>query len=121
MLLTQDQKEAKYVGLRIAMKRQALGMTQENLAEYSGLSANTVYSIESGRYEAKASSICKIASALHCSTDSLLLGESLEKENESNRLLRALSFQASQKLNDKQLTFFVIQTQSLLNNIMNYM
>lgn len=121
MLLTQDQNEAKTIGLRIAMKRQALGMTQENLAEYSGLSANTVYSIESGRYEAKASSICKIASALQCSTDSLLFGESPEIENESNRLLRTLSFQALQKLNDNQLMFFVYQIQSLLNNIIAYL
>ena len=63
------------MGKRIQERRKALRLSQEELAERSEITKQTVSRAENGQRELGAGNVMKIAQALEVSTDYLLTGE----------------------------------------------
>jgi transcriptional regulator with XRE-family HTH domain len=76
-------------GREIRRRRQALGMTLEQLAERAGLTPNYVGSVEMGRRDPSLSTIFALAKGLQSSPPELLggLGEQSSLAVEAGRLL----------------------------------
>ena len=74
---------AKIIGQRIRNYRNALGLSQEKLAEFSGCHHTYIGQLERGEKNATIESIEKIATALNISLSKLFekLGKSEEEEN----------------------------------------
>ena len=68
------------VGKRIMERRKKLGMTQEALAEKSGVTTQFVSYAESGKRAMRPENLMKIASALGVSTDYILTGDIIDKD-----------------------------------------
>lgn len=62
------------MGLRISALRKQRGLTQEQLAEYAGVSGQTISTAELGKKALRPENIIKISIALGVSTDYLLTG-----------------------------------------------
>ena len=62
------------MGKRIEDLREERGITRERLAEISGISTKFLYEVESGKKGLSATTLLKIANALSCSCDYILLG-----------------------------------------------
>ncbi len=65
----------RQIGNRILNRRKQLRMTQEDLAEKAGITPQTISSAELGKKALRLENIIRVCSALHISTDYLLLGE----------------------------------------------
>ncbi len=76
---------AAQIGRRIYKKRKDLGLTQEELADRSGLSQSFLTCIERGEKGPGFDSIIRISRALETSTDYLLMG--VMPQEESNNIL----------------------------------
>lgn len=68
------------VGKRIMERRKKLGMTQEALAEKSGVTTQFVSYTESGKRAMRPENLMKIALALGVSTDYILTGDIIDKD-----------------------------------------
>lgn len=68
------------VGKRIMERRKKLGMTQEALAEKSGVTTQFVSYAESGKRAMRPENLMKIAFALGVSTDYILTGDIIDKD-----------------------------------------
>ena len=68
------------MGQRIASARKAKNLTQEQLAELSGVSYQTISSAELNKKSLRAENIIKISQALGVSTDYLLTGNRNEQD-----------------------------------------
>ena len=68
------------MGQRIASARRAKNLTQEQLAELSGVSYQTISSAELNKKSLRAENIIKISQALGVSTDYLLTGNRNEQD-----------------------------------------
>lgn len=68
------------VGQRIMERRKKMGMTQEELAERSGLTTQFVSYAESGKRASRPENLMKIAAVLGVSTDYLLTGDIIDKD-----------------------------------------
>ena len=75
------------VGVRIRMRRKALGLSQSDLAEHLGLTFQQVQKYERGTNRVSASMLVKIAAKLEIAA-SALLGEGADWEPEPDVLLR---------------------------------
>lgn len=64
------------IGERIKLRRKALGMNQDDLAELASLNRVTVAKYETGKFEPGAQALARIADALETSVDALLGRES---------------------------------------------
>ena len=80
--------QAALIGRRILKRRKELGLTQENLADRSGLSQSFLTCVERGEQGLGFDSIIKISCALETSTDYLLTG--VIRQNESDYIQRLL-------------------------------
>ena len=60
------------IGERIKLRRKALGMNQDDLAELASLNRVTVAKYETGKFEPGAQALARIADALETSVDELL-------------------------------------------------
>ena len=109
-MLTDDIRDRKEMGFRVYNLRQEKTLTQEALAETSGLSVNTISMIESGKADAKATSVRKLALALHCSSDYLLFGAAGDPVEDR---LRIVTQRAVRDLDRKKLAVFTGQAESL--------
>lgn len=69
------------VGSRIAKRRRALTMTQDNLAECTGLSNNYISNIENSRSIPSIETLVKLSQALDTTPDYFLLGTYKNAEN----------------------------------------
>lgn len=67
----------RQMGSRILARRKEFNLTQEQLAEKTGLTTQTISSAECGRKALRPENIVKISIALNCSTDYLLLGSAI--------------------------------------------
>lgn len=67
------------IGTRIRRQREQIGLTQEQLGEACDLSTSFVGHIERGSRKLSVESLCRIASVLGISTDSLLF-DRMEQE-----------------------------------------
>lgn len=68
------------VGQRIMERRKKLGLTQEELAERSGLTTQFVSYAESGKRASRPENLMRIAAVLGVSTDYLLTGDIIDKD-----------------------------------------
>ena len=68
------------VGKRIMERRKKMGLTQEALAEKSGLTAQCISYAESGKRAMQSRALVKIASALGVSVDYILTGNIVDKD-----------------------------------------
>lgn len=68
------------VGQRIMERRKKMGMTQEELAERSGLTTQFVSYAESGKRASRPENLMRIAAELKVSTDYLLTGDIVDKD-----------------------------------------
>lgn len=68
------------VGKRIMQRRKKLGLTQEALAEMSDLTTQFVSYAESGKRAMRPENLMKMAAALGVSTDYLLTGDVIDKD-----------------------------------------
>ncbi len=73
---------AAQIGKRIYQKRKELGLTQEELADRSGLSQSFLTCIERGEKGLGFDSIIRISCALETSTDYLLMGVMSQEETD---------------------------------------
>lgn len=69
--MTQD-FDYKAIGLRIKMVRLKKEITQEQLAEITGLSSPHISNVETGNTKVSLKSLVRIANALDCSIDEVL-------------------------------------------------
>ena len=69
------------IGQRIKQKRQARGMTQENLAEALACSVGYISNMERGTTKISLTTLAKIADALHCDLGELVVGTSMRGEH----------------------------------------
>ena len=90
-------------------------MSQEMLAELSGLSKNAIGNLESGLSEPKAFSLKSLCSVLKCSSDFLLYGEELPDNSETAEQLISLVKEAQGKLEGRKLEAFMRQSRSLID------
>jgi transcriptional regulator with XRE-family HTH domain len=67
-----DQQSLRLFGAAVRRERTALGMTQEGLAELTGLHLRTVQKIEAGVINVLITTVQRIQRALHCKWDRLL-------------------------------------------------
>ena len=66
------------IGDRLRTLRESKGMTQDDLAEVTGMNRVTIAKYETGKIEPKSKSLSKLAAALDVSTD-FLIGQSDEQ------------------------------------------
>ena len=81
-----NDEQAALVGKRIFKRRKELGLTQDELAERSGLSQSFLTCVERGGRGMVFDSIIKISVALETSVDYLLTGAVMQEE--SNYILQ---------------------------------
>lgn len=74
-----DDKEQ--IGMRISELRKGKGMTQEELAESSGVDRTNISKIESGVYNVSMAILAKIAAVLECTVDVISSDEYMELHN----------------------------------------
>ena len=67
--MEKNYEERKRMGMRIAEIRTMIGMTQEQLAEKTGLMQHHISRIEQGRYSVGFDTLQAIASAMGCKVD----------------------------------------------------
>lgn len=70
-----DEKFLKEMGERISLRRKALKMTQENLAEKMGVSIQMISNLELGKKAIRPDNLAKLCSVLNISADYILIGE----------------------------------------------
>ena len=111
------QQEQRAFGYRVSSRRIALGLTREELAGQCDLSVNTIYALETGRSEAKASTVRELSLALGCSPQYLLFGEEFpQKENDTDPLA-VLLLHARDTLDGKKLDAFIRQSRCLIETL----
>lgn len=71
----------KNFGVRVKNARNSLGMTVEKLAEKSDRTENFINRIESGKKSCSIHTLYQFSKAMNVSSDILLFGEYMEKEN----------------------------------------
>ncbi len=71
---TQEDKNLEAFGERVAALRQKRGLTQDDLANKTGLSVDTIGAVEQGRRWARLTTLHKLAKGLGVSTDELFKG-----------------------------------------------
>lgn len=76
--MEQEQTFAQGVGSRIAERRKQLGLTQEQAAEMSGLSAQFFACVERGIKNIRAENLLRVCRAFGVSADYLLTGQPSE-------------------------------------------
>ena len=109
--------ELKEFGKRVAQLRYTLGKSGAELAFDCGISTNAIYAIESGKSEAKLTTVKAIASSLNCSVDYLLYGDQATSCSRSEGKLSALTQKAQTVLNATKLEAFIKQSLSLIETL----
>ena len=71
---SQEDKNLATFGEKVATLRQKRGLTQDQLADKTGLSVDTIGAIEQGRRWARLTTLHKLAKGLGVSTDELFKG-----------------------------------------------
>lgn len=60
------EQERKRIGERIALLRMARGLSQQQLAEMTGLAQQNIARVENGKYSSRLDTLAVIAEALGC-------------------------------------------------------
>lgn len=86
------------VGEKIRITRKQKGITQNTLAELTGLAAITIRQYEAGKYIPKIENLCKIASALENSLDEFLEpGQTTDRHNADGIINSSFHLNTEQK------------------------
>lgn len=104
-MLDEEEKTRKAIGLRIAQRRENLGLSQIQLAEMCDVSPNTITSIETGKTGARFDTFRKLVIALRCSADYLMFGEN--PPSESKDKLDAMCDRVRATLSPQKLDCFI--------------
>jgi transcriptional regulator with XRE-family HTH domain len=83
----------KALGERIAKRRKVLNMTQDDLAEATGLSNNHISNIENNHSIPSIDTLMKVCDAIETTPNYLLLGIATHTDNEDD-----LQYQISQRI-----------------------
>ena len=70
-----DDEVKQALGNQVRKFREARGITQERLAELSGVDSRQIQRIESGNTNARITTVYRISQAFHCGVDDLIRGE----------------------------------------------
>jgi len=105
------------IGFRVSRRRDELQMTREQLAEKCGVSSNTIYAIESGKSEPRASTIQSLCVALKCSSEYLLNGSAIQHNEDLYEQMLQMVKNADHLLTEKKLAVFISQSQSLISSL----
>lgn len=73
--------DALEIGDRIKNQRLLMGYTREELAEKVDITPRFCYDLELGLKNMSVSTLCKLATSLHVSTDFILFGPKTENEH----------------------------------------
>ena len=111
------QQERRAFGYRVSSRRIALGLTREELAGQCDLSVNAIYALETGKSEAKASTVRELSIALGCSPQYLLFGEEFPQKENIADPLAALLLHARDTLDGKKLDAFIRQSRCLIETL----
>lgn len=84
------------IGGRLRKLREHRELTRERLAEYADISVQFLADIEMGRKGMTVQTLRKLATALHCSSDTIVFGNQVMKKNTEDSL-RALFLSLSPK------------------------
>lgn len=80
----------KTLGTNIAVRRKALGMSQEVLAEKIGITQQALARMEQGKISPKLTRLAELAGALQCTVAELVTAQDGDTLEVSRRLLAAL-------------------------------
>ena len=80
----------KILGANIAVRRKALGMSQEILAEKIGITQQALARMEQGKIAPKLTRLPELAGALQCTVAELITAQDGDTLEASSRLLAAL-------------------------------
>lgn len=69
------------IGNRIRDRRKELGLTQTDIHEKCGIASGALSQMESGSRTPSALTLYKLSTALNCSTDWLITGNSMNSQN----------------------------------------
>ncbi len=83
--------DLKQIGRRICERRQALGITQEKLAEQMDVSIQMISNLERGNKEVKVSNLIKLSEILDVSSDYILTGKSVAENKAAAEKISYLS------------------------------
>ena len=100
------------IGDKLLAYRKKLGLTQNELAEQSGLSNRTYADIERGSVNMKVETILRICSALHITPDAVLTEENTSNTAKKQELLDRLDA-CSPKEQETALELLAIYLKSL--------
>lgn len=95
MALAPEEKKIfdTFVGENIARARTVAGLTQDELAESSGISKSFLAHVEKGDSSVSLPTLCALARALHVSCDSLLFRATDEIDPHIKNVVRMMSNQ----------------------------
>lgn len=97
------------LGERIKEIRMMRNLTRDQLAGKSGLSSKFLYEVENGRKGLSVDSLIKIANALSCSCDQIIMGKEVE-EKRYDKIMNILS-----KLEEQDVEYVVEVLASMKN------
>lgn len=78
-----DEKLLKEIGERIFIRRRALKLTQEEVAEKMNVSIQMISNLELGKKAIRPENLIKISSVLNISTDYILTGENHDSQSDA--------------------------------------
>lgn len=97
------------IGNRVRAARKALNLTQEEASEKCDITSSFYGNIERGDKKMSVETLIKISRGLEISTDVLLFGEALDKQEALIELLTNIQ----QKASEKQFEKFLMLTKSM--------
>ena len=95
------------VGLRIAKIRKLRGYTRECLAELADISVQFLADIEKGKKSMTITTLRRLASALHITTDYIVNGTQQTTENEGLNIILSTLSERERKQAEKLLLVFI--------------
>lgn len=95
------------IGTRIRERRKKLKLTQADIATTTGISSGNLTGIEKGRNLPSAAAIISLSEVLNCSTDWLLLGESLNLEYSDEEMHLIQSFKHLSETDKRKVLHFI--------------
>ena len=102
------------IGQRVRGQREKLRLTREEFAEMIELSPLYLGQLERGERQMSLSTLVRVSSWLHVTTDFLIYGDSDESKKEKNRIINLLD-----KCTNKELLFVEEMIKLLLSHIDN--
>lgn len=103
------EKEAlnKAIGRRVRDLREYNNFTRENLAEYADISVQFLADIEAGRKSMTTTVLCKMARALHVSTDYLIYGNVSGDRTDSIQLMLNTLSSSEREMAERILQYYI--------------